>query len=136
MAAKPPMPKKTGSTPKNPSAVTPAIAKPAPKPRRAKVTAPAVPPMPRPKPVPVLRASAEELDKSKKHGLVRDSFKFPHEEYAALDALKARCLRAGEAVKKGELVRAGLFALQALSDQQLLEVLGKVEKLKAGRPAQ
>lgn len=78
---------------------------------------------------------AEKTKKPRKQKLVRDSFKFPEQEYAAIDALKARCLKNGQAIKKSELVRAGLVALQALSDKQLMQTLDSLEKLKAGRPA-
>lgn len=80
-------------------------------------------------------AEGEKTKKPRKQKLVRDSFKFPEQEYAAIDALKARCLENGQAIKKSELVRAGLVALQALSDKQLLRTLDSLEKLKTGRPA-
>lgn len=71
---------------------------------------------------------------SKKPRLLRDSFKFPPDEYSVFDELKLRCLAAGREVKKSELVRAGLQTLKSLSDAKLLEVLGKLRKLKTGRP--
>lgn len=79
-----------------------------------------------------------ESDKGKhevKHKLVRDSFKFPQQEYIAFHALKARCLKSGLVVKKSELVRAGLIGLLNLTDKQLVEVISSLEKLKTGRPA-
>jgi hypothetical protein len=88
-----------------------------------------------PSPVATQEADTDKSKKPKKPKLVRDSFKFPQQEYAAFDALKARCLKAGLAIKKSELVRAGLVALQSLDDDQLIEILNKLEKLKAGRPA-
>ena len=84
---------------------------------------------------PAVVTEGEKTKKPRKQKLVRDSFKFPEQEYAAIDALKARCLENGQAIKKSELVRAGLVALQALSDKQLLRTLDSLEKLKAGRPA-
>ncbi len=77
----------------------------------------------------------EKVKKTRKQKLVRDSFKFPPQEYAAIDTLKTRCLQAGHAVKKGELVRAGLAALLELDDKQLIQILGRLEKLVSGRPA-
>lgn len=70
----------------------------------------------------------------KKPKLLRDSFKFPPEEYSVFEELKRRCLAAGREVKKSELVRAGLLALKNLPDAKLFEVLGKLKKLKTGRP--
>ena len=40
----------------------------------------------------------------------------------------------GLEVKKGELVRAGLALLSALGDAALKASIGKVERLKTGRP--
>lgn len=77
----------------------------------------------------------EKSKKDRKDKLVRDSFKFPTAEYLAFDDLKARCLKQGHAVKKSELVRAGLLVLQALSNEDLLTKIQQVEKLKTGRPA-
>ncbi|MCF7967992.1 MAG: hypothetical protein K9K68_02370 [Methylococcaceae bacterium] len=82
--------------------------------------------------------AAAEVEKGEyevKHKLVRDSFKFPQQEYLAFHALKARCLEAGLVVKKSELVRAGLIGLLTLTDEQLIELISGLEKLKAGRPA-
>ncbi len=84
---------------------------------------------------PVDEGGTDKTKKTKKPKLVRDSFKFPHNEYAAIEVLKSRCLEAGLEVKKSELVRAGLLALKNSSDKKLLAILGKLEKLKTGRPA-
>lgn len=54
--------------------------------------------------------------KAPKAKLVRDSFRFPEAEYAVLGTLKERAVKAGKAVKKSELLRAGLKALAALPD--------------------
>ena len=70
----------------------------------------------------------------KKIKLVRDSFKFPPEEYAVFAELKRRCSEAGREVKKSELVRAGLMTLKALSDKELIEMLNGMQRLKTGRP--
>jgi hypothetical protein len=145
MTAEPTKPKETTSQPKPKSVKAVNGSSPA-KARRTKSTSSAVataapspvtltdtPTMPSP-----VVADAMDTDKGKKarkQKLVRDSFKFPHQEYAAFDTLKARCLKAGHAIKKSELVRAGLVALLSLNDEQLIELLGKLEKLKAGRPA-
>jgi hypothetical protein len=72
---------------------------------------------------------------AKKPKLVRDSFTFPASDYALIAALKQRAIGAGVDVKKSELIRAGLAALVALSDEQLLAVVNSLEKIKTGRPA-
>lgn len=96
-------------------------------PVKAAVTAPAKPAPKAPK--------APKTAKPVKHKLVRDSFTFPEPEYLTLVALKKRLLAAGTEVKKGELVRAGLALLCTLDDAALTAAVGRVEKLKTGRPA-
>jgi hypothetical protein len=72
---------------------------------------------------------------NKKPKLVRDSFTMPKQEYAAIETLKTRALTAGVAVKKSELLRAGLMALTGLSDSGFKQALAGVPTLKTGRPA-
>jgi hypothetical protein len=71
----------------------------------------------------------------KKPKLVRDSFTIPKLEYAAIDALKTRAIAQGNSVKKSELLRAGLLALQAMTDAQFKAAVAAVPQLKTGRPA-
>ncbi len=75
------------------------------------------------------------MSANKKPKLVRDSFTMPKQEYAAIETLKARALTAGVAVKKSELLRAGLMALTALTDAGFKQALAAVPTLKTGRPA-
>lgn len=84
---------------------------------------------------PKVKVVTPKVKKAEKPKLIRDSFKFPEAEYQAFDALKARCLQHGLAAKKSELVRAGLQALAALSDEALVAQVAGVEKLKTGRPS-
>ena len=72
--------------------------------------------------------------KLKKPKLVRDSFTMPKDEYAAIDGLKLRAGKLGQAVKKSELLRAGIKALSAMSDIQFKAALSNVPTLKTGRP--
>lgn len=81
-----------------------------------------------------MSSKARESDKAKKVKLVRDSFCMPKDEYAAIDALKTRALGLSLAVKKSELLRAGLMALGNMSDTALKQVLASVPTLKTGRP--
>ncbi len=74
-------------------------------------------------------------EKNKKAKLVRDSFTIPKEEYAAIEALKIRAMTLGLAIKKSELLRAGLMALTGLSDARLKTALVAVPTLKTGRPS-
>jgi hypothetical protein len=76
-----------------------------------------------------------KITKAKKPKLVRDSFTFPENDYALIACLKLRALAAGSEFKKSEILRAGLAALQAMSDADLTKVLGSVERIKTGRPS-
>lgn len=82
------------------------------------------------------KSKPAQADKDKKPKLVRDSFTIPKNEYAALDNLKARALAAGVAIKKSELLRAGLMTLCFMSDAAFKSALAAVPTLKTGRPAQ
>ena len=72
--------------------------------------------------------------KVKKPKLVRDSFTIPKPEYLVLDALKARANAIASPAKKGELLRAGIKALAAMSDAAFLAALKAVPAIKTGRP--
>ena len=78
--------------------------------------------------------SSASVQKTKKSKLVRDSFTIPKNEYVVLDALKARAIAAGQAVKKSELLRAGIKALAAMSEIQFKAALSNVPPIKTGRP--
>ena len=66
--------------------------------------------------------------------VVRDSFTMPLADYALIGSLKRRCIGLGLAMKKSELLRAGLLALDRLPDPTLSEVVASVESVKTGRP--
>jgi hypothetical protein len=66
--------------------------------------------------------------------VVRDSFTMPLADYELIGTLKQRCLGLGIAVKKSELLRAGLATLQRQSDENLARVVAAVENVKTGRP--
>jgi hypothetical protein len=76
-----------------------------------------------------------KITKPKKPKLVRDSFTIPEVEYIQLAELKQRCLDAGLAVKKSELLRAGLQALVSMPSDALIKQFDSIEKLKTGRPS-
>lgn len=76
-----------------------------------------------------------KLEKVKKPKLIRDSFTIPKSEYVVLDALKERAGKLARAVKKSELLRAGIKALAAMPDAEFLATLVAVPTIKTGRPA-
>ena len=69
-----------------------------------------------------------------KHKLVRDSFTIPKAEYTVLEGLKARAADLKRPTKKSELLRAGIAALNAMTDKAFLTALSGVPSLKTGRP--
>ncbi len=78
---------------------------------------------------------AVKTEKPKKTKMVRDSFTMPHEEYVQIADIKERCLKAGVATKKSEILRAALQRLATLSDATLLKTIESLEKIKTGRPS-
>lgn len=70
----------------------------------------------------------------KKTSVIRDSFTLPQEDYELIGMLQNRCLNLATNVNKSELMRAGLHALNNLSDRALLAVVADLTKVKTGRP--
>lgn len=77
-----------------------------------------------------------KAEKVKKVKLVRDSLSIPKDEFEMIGILKLRAGKLGHAAKKTEIIRAGIKAVAALSDQALLKALQAVPSIKTGRPAQ
>lgn len=84
---------------------------------------------------PAKAVKAEKPVKAKKTKLVRDSYAMPEAEYAQIAVLKKRLGTLGNEVKKSELLRAGVAVLAALNDAELQAVMGRVERIKTGRPS-
>lgn len=80
-------------------------------------------------------AKPAKAEKPRKPKLVRDSFTIPKLEYAVIDVLKERAARLGRPAKKSEVLRAGVMALQAMSDTAFLACVQGVPAIKTGRPA-
>jgi outer membrane biosynthesis protein TonB len=110
--------------------LTPRAAKPAPKPTPAKQAA-----QPAPKPQPKKAETPKVEKKQPKQKVVRDSFTMPEDEYSMIAALKKKCLAAGVAVKKSELLRAGLKVLSGMTQANLSKHLSELAEIKTGRPA-
>jgi len=86
--------------------------------------------------VPIVE-DVKAIGKKQKHAktkVIRDSFSFPEQDYQKISELKKVCLAAGVHVKKGEILRAGLHLLSALTIEQLKNAVGQVEQVKTGRP--
>ncbi|MDD5295926.1 MAG: hypothetical protein PHU46_03340 [Rhodocyclaceae bacterium] len=84
---------------------------------------------------PAKAEKAPKPEKPAKVKLVRDSFTMPESDYGHLALLKQRCLEAGVAAKKSELLRLGLQVLATLPSSDLAQRIEALEKLKTGRPA-
>ena len=84
---------------------------------------------------PAVKTLIEKPIKAKKVKLVRDCFTIPKPEYLMLDNLKLRAADLKHPVKKSELLRAGIKALAAMTDSNLLTALKAVPMLKTGRPS-
>lgn len=84
------------------------------------------------------KAKKEKKEKKAKRPkppkVVRDSFTMPENDYAKIKSLKAEFLELGLVLKKGELLRAGLYALERMDEGQRREVHKNVEPVKTGRP--
>lgn len=81
------------------------------------------------------KTKGEKRGKPSRPKLIRDSFTMPEFDYARIKALKTRLLSAGVEIKKSEVLRAGLLALEGMSDTQLQKISGQVERIKTGRPS-
>ncbi|MEM7017891.1 MAG: hypothetical protein AAF512_11215 [Pseudomonadota bacterium] len=65
--------------------------------------------------------------------VIRDSFTLPENDYNLIRELQDRGLGLRMHITKGELLRAGLHALEDMSDDNFVEIMKTVEKLKPGR---
>lgn len=81
-----------------------------------------------------LRVTVDPDPDKPRQKLVRESFTIPKAEYAVLGELKERAARLIRPVKKGELLRAGIFTLNAMPDEIFLATLSAIPSLKPGRP--
>ena len=84
--------------------------------------------------VAALEEPVKKAKKETKVKVVRDSFTMPQSDYQTLRDLKDICQKGGRAVKKSELLRAGVRALASLSAEELLLAVSKVEAVRTGRP--
>jgi hypothetical protein len=82
-----------------------------------------------------LAVEADKDLKDKKVKLVRDSISIPKNEYEVLAEMKLRAGKLGVLIKKTELLRAGIKALDTMSDADFLVAVRAVPSLKTGRPA-
>ncbi len=82
----------------------------------------------------IVRRGDKTIERGKLGLVIRDSFTMPLADYELIGLLKKRYLGLGIAIKKSELLRAGLATLQRLSDESLKQIAAAVESVKTGRP--
>ena len=79
------------------------------------------------KPVKKAAIPKNPVKKHHKQKTIRDSFTMPENDYSILASLKKKCLAGGVAVKKSELLRAGVQALDGMSLAELKKQLSKLD---------
>jgi len=70
----------------------------------------------------------------KKERVIRDSFTLPSGDYELIAAVRQRCLNSAININKSEVIRVGLHALMEMSEEDLIELVNNLEKVKPGRP--
>lgn len=83
---------------------------------------------------PPMRVVRDRKEEVKREKVVRDTFTMPRADYEKIAVLKQRCLDAGVAVKKSELLRAALLLLASEPTKGLLATIAALELVKTGRP--
>ncbi|MDQ3713884.1 MAG: hypothetical protein M3388_16925 [Acidobacteriota bacterium] len=78
----------------------------------------------------------ETRPQQEKIKVVRDSFTMPQTDYELITALKKRSLESGIQTTKSEILRAGLLALNQMTNVEFISKIETVEKIKTGRPKQ
>lgn len=66
----------------------------------------------------------------------RDSFTMPLPDYELIGRLQERCLKAGVSANKSEMLRAGLAALDAMTEEELTAIVRRLDRVKTGRRPQ
>lgn len=66
--------------------------------------------------------------------IIYDAFTIPEKDHAIIGKSQARARKVGVSASKSEIVRAGLIALDAMSDSSFARAIGRVERIKTGRP--
>lgn len=68
-----------------------------------------------------------------KSSVVRDTFSMPPSDYALIEKIRTAAAKEGTISTKSEVIRAGLHALDAFAGQELVCLLGQLEKMVPGR---
>jgi hypothetical protein len=82
--------------------------------------------------VKIVRETHEKKPKVVK--TVKDTFSFPVADHAMIGDLMALLLKNGVKANKSEIIRAGLHALNGLSQEELMDSLEGIDRIPVGRP--
>lgn len=83
---------------------------------------------------PVLTARDQAKVPAGTSAVVRENFSFPPADSELIDELRKRAARGGVLLNRSEMLRAGLAALNRLSDAEIAAIAEQVPKIKTGRP--
>jgi hypothetical protein len=75
-------------------------------------------------------AQKECPKKESRAKVIRKNFAMPQDEYQKISEIKKTCLKTGLAVKKNEVLRAGLKALCGMTNEQLKQAMAGLGKSK------
>ncbi|WP_127471971.1 hypothetical protein [Thiomicrorhabdus aquaedulcis] len=67
---------------------------------------------------------------------VKDTFSFPQKDHDLIHALCDKLLLNGVRANKSEVIRAALYSLNALSNEEMIGVVQSLERVQVGRPRQ
>jgi hypothetical protein len=65
--------------------------------------------------------------------VIRDSFTMPGHDYALIETIKLKLMKEGSLLNKGEILRAGLHALEKMDINELIALAQNIDKIKVGR---
>jgi uncharacterized protein HemY len=76
----------------------------------------------------------QKITEEMQERVIRDSFTMLPKDQKLIVSLKERCLKNATYATKSQLLRAGLSALNEMSDKELLAAITRLDKPKVGRP--
>ena len=76
----------------------------------------------------------QEKQQKQQKRVIRDSFTLPTDDYELITTIRERCLDSRLTINKSEVIRAGLHALNQMSNEELVAVVESLTKIKTGRP--
>jgi hypothetical protein len=78
--------------------------------------------------------SVQETKSKNTERVVRATFSLPGSAIKEIETLREKLGRNGQLLNKSEVVRVGLAVLDSMTKSSANKFIGKIERLKAGRP--